>query len=132
MGRGFDKYMEFFACTINFIYVFSCQYGAIPVYKTLHHNNYRRIRKVARNSTIVICLVVILTGTCGYLTVPYITPDLVIFRNYNEVFSNDFFMTFAKITVFVACVFTYPVVYMSYRLSFSQIVFQEETMSNLK
>lgn len=41
-------------------------------------------------------------------------------------------MTFAKITVFVACVFTYPVVYMSYRLSFSQIIFQEETMSNLK
>lgn len=66
------------------------------------------------------------------MTVPYITPDLVIFRNYGEVFYNDFFMTFAKITVFVACVFTYPVVYMSYRLSFSQIIFQEETMSNLK
>lgn len=130
MSKGFDDKLSFFSSTTNLIYTFGFQYGAIPVYKSLKKNDYRRIRKVAGRSSFVISTVTILACIFGYLTDPEDTPNMIIFRKAEGILSNDWAMTIAKIGVFIACVFSFPTMYAGFRMSFFQLVYKRMEFSN--
>ena len=130
MSQGFDSKLEFFSSVTNLIYSFGYQYCAIPVYKNLNKNDYRRIRKVAKRSNVVITIIIIFSCVFGYLSSIVETPELVLFRSSKGVFSSDYFMTAAKFFVFLASVFSFPTMYISFRSSFFQLFYSRMTYSN--
>ena len=96
----------------------------------MNKRSYKRINKVALRSSIAICILIIIIGTCGYLSVPMKELDLVIFRSSKGVFNNDIAMTIGRFCIFIAGVFTYPIVFISYRISYSLLIFKVEDISN--
>ena len=130
IDRGFDKYFEFFAAVTNLIYLFGFQYGALPVYKSLKNNDYRRIRKVAMRSTVLITIVIWLTCIFGYLTAPYDSPELIIYRSSKGVLNNDWMMIVGKIGVLIAVIFSYPTIYTGFRISMFQLILRRVEYSN--
>ena len=129
--RGFDKYLEFFKESVKLFYIFTCQNGAIPAYKCMDNKDYRRIRKVAKNSTIAISAITITSGIFSYLTAPVQTPELSIFRDSRwGGINSDYMMTLGKITLLGSTICSFPALFNSYRVSVFQLLFKRGVCSD--
>jgi len=67
----------------------------------------------------------------GFLSVPFDTPDLIIYRE-NVVFKNDIFMMLAQIAVIIVLLMVTPVKYTTYRLAVLNLVTGEDTLTMKK
>lgn len=67
----------------------------------------------------------------GFLSVPFDTPDLIIYRE-NVVFKNDIFMMIAQIAVIIVLLMVTPVKYTTYRLAVLNLVTGEDTLTMKK
>lgn len=132
LSVGFDVYLSFFTKATAILYSFGFQYGACPIYKSLKNNDKRRLNKLNMRSIILVTICLIFACVFGYLSVPVNTPELIIYREWQNVFSNDWIMIFGKFGVFVSVIFSYPTVWCSLRLSIFQLIFRSSSFSNLQ
>lgn len=119
VGKGFTSALMFFRCSATIFFAFTCHVGAFPIYRTLNNNEDRRIKKVFRRSVILIFSIYLLVTVCGFLTQPYKTPSLIIFRD--KLFDNDIIMIIAQLLLSVTLTLAIPSNYQALRLSVLQI-----------
>lgn len=67
-------------------------------------------------------------GFAGFLTEPFNTHDLIIYRE-NTVFKNDIFMVIGQISVIIILLMVTPVKYNAYRISIITLITGDETFS---
>lgn len=131
----FSKAFEDFAILkkpIIILYTFASQPGAIPIFRTLHNNTGRRVRKVALRSIYMVMAFVLLSSISGYLSIPYKTPELFIYRSAVGVLESDWLMIIGNITVFVCLVFSFPASIITWRLSFFNFFYGTYEYTNLQ
>jgi amino acid permease len=121
ISSGFTDQLLFFKGAGTIFFAYTCHVGAFPVYKTLKNNGLRRIEKVFRRSIILDTVLYVLIGVCGYLSVPYDVPALII--NRTSIFKNDAFMIIGRLGIAITLMLTLPANYNAFRLSFSEQVF---------
>ena len=123
-SNAFTSDFYFFRGAGTIFFAFNCHYGAFPIYDKLENNNKRRQRKAFYRSTLIDVFFFLVIGTCGYLTSPKSTPDLIINRNGLKSSNNDILMTICRLLVFCLIIAKCPVNYNSLRLSVFNIVFK--------
>lgn len=118
ISESFTYDLKLFKNPIIILYTFSSQAGAIPIFQTLHNNTDRRTRKVAKRSIYLVAIFVLLSSICGYVSIPYKTPKLFIYRSADGVLNSDWVMVIGKLGVLICLVFSFPSAYIYWRLSF--------------
>lgn len=121
--------MAFFPALSSIFFAYGTPVGALPVYQELTNNVQRRIKKVYRNSIILLFSIYILIGLSGYLSVPMGTPNIIIDRK--KIFDNDIVMSIGKILFLLNLIFTFAVNYICLRISIVNLLFKDpETFNN--
>lgn len=113
------------------IYAMSFQFGVIPVYRNVKVSIVRKNLKVTQRSMVMVTVILMCTCTFGYLSVPYNTPGIIMFRNWQNVFDHDYFMFFGKIGVFFTLIAIYPTHFNGFRLTIFKIFTGKIEFTNL-
>jgi len=129
VGSSFTT-LWFFKGTAVFFLGYTCHQGVFTIYSTLKNNVIRRTNKVLRRSTILIFIIYILSALCGFLSVPILPPDLIVYRK--SIFSTDVFMTIAKLGMTFTLLMAIPVNYNCLRLSLFKLVWNTHEIGNFK
>lgn len=129
LSTGFTPELNFFRGTATVFFAYTCHVGAFPVYKTLKHNVIRRINKVFRRSILLDAFVYVIVGTCGFLTQPIGTPDLIIYRE-PKFGGIDLAMLIARLLIAVNLTLSAPANYNAFRLSILELVWGTNEVSN--
>ena len=116
--------------TVFFLY--SCHAGAFPVYKSLRNNTTRRIKKVFRRSILLDVFLYVFIATSSFITSPLDSPDLILYRPNLKGFDPDYFILIAKIGIIFNLFFSTPANYAGFRISFFQLVFGNNKITNKK
>ena len=116
--------------TVFFLY--SCHAGAFPVYKSLRNNTTRRIKKVFRRSILLVVFLYVFIATSSFITSPLDSPDLILYRPNLKGFDPDYFILIAKIGIIFNLFFSTPANYAGFRISFFQLVFGNNKITNKK
>lgn len=114
----------FFRGAATVFFAFTCHVGAFPVYKTLKRNVSMRINKVFMRSILLDTVVYFVVGICGYLTQPYKTKDLIIYRD-SIPGSNDIPMIIARLLIAFNLILSTPANYNAFRLSVLSLVYDD-------
>ena len=131
LSTGFTSQLLFFQGSATIFFSFTCHVGAFPVYKTLKNNITRRINKVFMRSIIMDTVIYLLVGVSGYLTEPYKTQDLIIYRT-NTLDESDIFMVIARLGMALNLILSTPANYNAIRLSIVEIIWGINTISNFQ
>lgn len=124
------KNLYFFKGSATIFYSFTCHIAAFPILKGLKDNVNRRIQKVFSRSLILDAIIYLLIGICGYLTSPVDTPDLIIERKKLEG-SSDNLMLIGRILFLFTLLMKIPASYISFRITFLQLIdYPEEEVSD--
>lgn len=129
-SEGFKSDLLFFPCLSSIFFAYGTPVGALPVYKELTNNVERRIKKVYRNSMILLFFIYILIGLVGYMSVPLTTPNLIIDRE--KYFNNDIILSIGKIFFLLALTLAYAANYICARLSLINVIFKNPEDFNNK
>lgn len=130
ISTGFTDQLLFFKGAGTIFFAYTCHVGAFPVYKTLKNNGLRRIQKVFRRSIILDTVLYVLIGICGYLSVPYDVPALII--NRTSIFKNDAFMIIGRLGIAITLMLTLPANYNAFRLSFLEQMYGSTELTDKK
>lgn len=122
--------LEFFNAIATVFFIYSCHPGAFPVYKSLKFNFPKRINTVFLRSIILDLIIYLLVAICGFITNPKNPPDLIVYREAKNVFSNDIFMNIAKISLALDLYLSIPANYNSLRASFFLLFFKTDKIDN--
>ena len=128
MSRAFTKDLNFFTGLATVFFVYSCQAGAFPVYKTLKNNTEKRINSVFFRSVCLDIIIYIFISICGFMTAPTNPKSLIIYRD--SIFENDIFMTIAKIALAIDLFLSLPANFVSFRCSFFLVIFKTDQIDN--
>ncbi len=128
ISKGFTSELYFFKGAATIFFAFTCHVGAFPVYKSLKNNAMRRIQKVFRRSIVLDCVLYIILGITGYLSVPYNVPPLIIDRL--TIFSNDFLMIIGRLGIAITLMLTLPANYNAFRLSMLEQIYGNTEVTN--
>jgi amino acid permease len=127
---GFNSNLYFFKGTATLFYAYSCHIGAFPIYKHLQNNIMRRIQKVFSRSIFLDALFYTIVGVTGLLSVPFNPPDLIIERY--SIWSSDIFMTIGRLSFVLTLIMKIPANYNAFRLSFLEVFFKDNYVSNTR
>jgi len=130
MTDAFNKNLYFLSSTATFIFAYSVHVGALPVYSNLNNRITRRINKVNQRSIIIGAICYMIMGIFGFLSQPINTPDLVIQRT--KIFSTDIVMNIGKIFLLFTLMLKLPPNYNTFRISFLELFWKSQELSNLK
>ena len=108
---SYEDGIPFFGGISTVFYIYSCHAGAFPVYKTLHNNTTRRIKKVFRRSIILDIIVYVSVAAASFITSPIDPPELILYRENLKGFDPDYFIIIAKIGVIFNLFFSTPANY---------------------
>ncbi len=129
ISKAFDSNIFFFRGTATFFYSYTCHIGAIPIFNSIQNNAMRRINKVISRTLILNTLIFLILSTCGYLTWPYKTPDLIIGRG-NIIGGVDVVMCIGRIALIILIIIKIPFNINSFRISFYQMLFKDPKITN--
>ena len=120
---GFDSSLSFFPAFSSIFFSYGTPTAALPVFKELNNNTSKRIKKVYRNTIIVLFIIYSLIGLSGYFSVPGSTPKLIIDRE--SIFNTDIPMTIGKILFMFTLIFAFAVNYICLRTAFVEIIYKD-------
>lgn len=124
-SNGFHlETLYFFRGAATVFFAYTCHVGAFPVYKTLQRNVSIRINKVFMRSILLDTVIYIIVGICGYLTQPYKTDDLIIYRDPIPEF-NDLAMIIARLLIAFNLILSTPANYNAFRLSILSLFYSD-------
>ena len=124
--------IPFFGGLATVFYLYSCHAGAFPVYKTLRNNTTRRIKKVFFRSILLDILVYVFIATASFITSPFESPELILYRPNLKTIEPDYFILVAKIGVIFNTFFSTPANYEVFRLSFCELVWGNSNITKIK
>ena len=130
LKNAFKSDLIFLQSFATIFFCFNCHIGVFPVYKTLKNNTTKRIKKVFRRSVLLNTLIYILISISGFLTSPINSPDLIIYRENNGVFSFDIAMIIAKIGISISLILAIGPNFNSFRISFVELFTSSDSISN--
>ena len=128
--KGFTSELNFFTGVATVFFTFTCHPGAFPVFKTLKNHTEKRINTCFFRSIILDLTIYILIAICGFITAPLNPKSLIIYRE--SIFSNDIFMTIAKIALALDLFLSLPANFASFRCSFFMVFFQTDNIDKLR
>ena len=129
---SYEDGIPFFGGISTVFYIYSCHAGAFPVYKTLHNNTTRRIKKVFRRSIILDIIVYVSVAAASFITSPIEPPELILYRENLKGFDPDYFIIIAKIGVIFNLFFSTPANYAGLRLSLFYLIWRNTEITNVK
>lgn len=125
-----ENNFSFFGGVATVFYLYSCHQGAFPVYKTLHNNTTRRIKKVFRNSILLDICLFCTSAFVSFLTTPLDPDDLIVYRK--SIFTHDYFMLIARVGIVINLYFSIPINYSALRISILELVFGDTNLTTVK
>ena len=128
--KGFTSELNFFTGVATVFFTFTCHPGAFPVFKTLKNHTEKRINTCFFRSIILDLTIYILIAICGFITAPLNPKSLIIYRE--SIFSNDIFMTIAKIALALDLFLSLPANFASFRCSFFMVFFKTDNIDKLR
>lgn len=129
LSKAFTSKLLFFPLLSNIIFAYNVQFAIVPVYSTMENNSPNRLKKLNLFGMITTFTATTIIAICGFLTTPQQDPPvLIIFREPFQ--SSDYLMTLGKLLISMSIIGEYSVTFNSLRLSFFQLLRNNETFSN--
>ena len=132
LKNAFKSDLIFLQSFATIFFCFNCHIGVFPVYQTLKNNTTKRIKKVFRRSVLLNTLIYALISISGFLTSPINSPDLIIYRPNNGVFTYDTAMIIAKIGIAISLTLAIGPNFNSFRISFYEFFGDSNSISNFQ
>ena len=124
--------IPFFGGIATVFYIYSCHAGAFPVYKTLRNNTTRRIKKVFRRSILLDIIVYTSIAAASFITEPFNSPELILYRENLPNFDPDYFIMLAKVGIIFNLFFSTPANYSGLRISLFELIWGNSNITNTK
>ena len=124
--------IPFFGGIATVFYIYSCHAGAFPVYKTLRNNTTRRIKKVFRRSILLDIIVYTSIAAASFITEPFNSPELILYRENLTNFDPDYFIMLAKVGIIFNLFFSTPANYSGLRISLFELIWGNSNITNTK
>ena len=124
--------IPFFGGIATVFYIYSCHAGAFPVYKTLRNNTTRRIKKVFRRSILLDIIVYTSIAAASFITEPFNSPELILYRENLPNFDPDYFIMLAKVGIIFNLFFSTPANYSVLRISLFELIWGNSNITNTK
>lgn len=118
----------FFVTVANLIFAFDCQFALVSVYKSLKNRSISSINKLNNYGIVCILLLILIVGTCGFISSPVEKLEIIILRK--ALGNSDFLLSLGKIILCVTIVCDICFNFSVARLSYFEIVYSSSIFNN--